>query len=1343
MPQSMGNPWLDRMQTVGWREAIEFTPNVAKAIYDCITQGKGLPQFQTHVGGDRFKGENGQPMVLLKCYGGAKGGHTWFKNVPLADVEKMEQTTGDWKWITEKYGTLGQKALLTQEIQIPIQVSPREAVINRIVYDGYDGQVQVWYSDTDVITDYFHFYTVRQKKAIEWIQRDGADTMIGEMVNYRYDHAKKALRFFKKVKTETGKTVKPDITVNYAEYATLEEAKSNFAEAQEKFREIDQEPAIYFVHIGDFETPMSDTPYVIGTKGVTWTAWKDVTEEQPPPPPQPQGYQPTEGDSMFLEIGLSNADIPEPWEILMDTKLSLLLKKKVPEHFVIAVEYKHPVFYPNFGDERYVVGLHTTHYVDKQKYLSTGGAFDRVTELIRRVDSGNISSREGENMKGKWNTRPLTTTEGKWTMVRHKESGTIATILGTHGESFDVYVPKENHKLALSWVNLDEWEVIYGDPNEPHTARWFQEDYDGEIKDYHQTHHNYQEAYLHMVGLHNSAQYIGKHFQVISITPEGKSVDGREEKSRLDLKPGVPSVKTIQDGLKIDGEKAKTIRGLFDGSIDVETHSNLWEKEPYVGNYSDAEKILYVIDKLIGGFGVEAITGDWVDSYHQNIQLSYVNKGETYATTVIRDNLKGRWIIGDWGTIVEYEPHRFSPKNPVKDMRQSTLDLRQRMDNQILFTVSQKGDAPDLEIAMPRDIAIRQLRRMNYPLDDLGTDPFGAGAIDRNVLEDWFKFIKGTKNFMFVSARDKSLVMPEKISPKEIKGLGARAIVPETTETGCKITRGFSMAGSFGGELSVFERMLKKGFIELYYDAPYYWGVINIPEKKIFTYTEGDTTLIECPTAEKLTAEATAHIDFLKESGYGKISYGEWDDVLERLQSAQGGVSAKTPEPVTVKLPVKFLDYVAKYIKPYLGRDLNEDDLYFFKYHWDDKQWGPRVGYSELAMHYGIAGKGIQEVRWRSARSVEVFVEGKWWEGLPQELLPHELRKPPQGILSARQDSPYHEGKPHSQLEGAIANYLHKKGRENWSVEDVFIAGFWSIPTGSWENINKLIDRLTQDPADVSYTDHLETKNPAYLVESWMRRVIKVFSPRNGTRPQPEPPIIPPEPIRSIKRCVFLSYTLGATLNNIRTSANMFVIAKEMGKGDDNDLRDAKWAAKHLEQKVIPALAECGINIHPITEQLIDIELEFDKRPFGQKNAMRISQKTAEANDAIGTAMSEFVHISPKVSHRLQEVQIPANRVRAYFIPKETKGVITVGMAHKTLAGKTGVSQPAYMPAGTYKIWHSSESGTLLATAEGDRYLTIQTADKLLALSQPPEKLSEEAYEQHRRYREQEYELGH
>jgi hypothetical protein len=55
----------------------------------------------------------------------------------------------------------------------------------------------------------------------------------------------------------------------------------------------------------------------------------------------------------------------------------------------------------------------------------------------------------------------------------------------------------------------------------------------------------------------------------------------------------------------------------------------------------------------MGGSGVEAIRGDWVNSYYLTTQALYVNMGDTYDLTLLKDNMTGNIILTSWGDWVE------------------------------------------------------------------------------------------------------------------------------------------------------------------------------------------------------------------------------------------------------------------------------------------------------------------------------------------------------------------------------------------------------------------------------------------------------------------------------------------------------------------------------------------------------------------------------------------------------------------------------------------------------------------------------------------------------------------
>ena len=87
-----------------------------------------------------------------------------------------------------------------------------------------------------------------------------------------------------------------------------------------------------------------------------------------------------------------------------------------------------------------------------------------------------------------------------------------------------------------------------------------------------------------------------------------------------------------------------------------------------------------------------------------------------------------------------------------------------------------------------------------------------------------------------------------------------------TTKQGNTIKDGFFMSMD-NENWDLFMAYLEKGWKELYYTAPYYWGVANLEERKIFTYTEGDTSVVECKTQESFEAELKDYYKFVKENG--------------------------------------------------------------------------------------------------------------------------------------------------------------------------------------------------------------------------------------------------------------------------------------------------------------------------------------------------------------------------------------------------------------------------------------------------------------------------------------------
>ena len=74
----------------------------------------------------------------------------------------------------------------------------------------------------------------------------------------------------------------------------------------------------------------------------------------------------------------------------------------------------------------------------------------------------------------------------------------------------------------------------------------------------------------------------------------------------------------------------------------------------------NSEIKLEALDELLRTCGVEPIRieGAWIDRYYMDIVASYLNVGETYATTLLLDHEEQRWRLTSWGDFYEANEHR-------------------------------------------------------------------------------------------------------------------------------------------------------------------------------------------------------------------------------------------------------------------------------------------------------------------------------------------------------------------------------------------------------------------------------------------------------------------------------------------------------------------------------------------------------------------------------------------------------------------------------------------------------------------------------------------------------------
>ena len=76
--------------------------------------------------------------------------------------------------------------------------------------------------------------------------------------------------------------------------------------------------------------------------------------------------------------------------------------------------------------------------------------------------------------------------------------------------------------------------------------------------------------------------------------------------------------------------------------------------DPGKGEFT-SDQVLDRANEILGGYGVESVDCEncQFSRYYYGIVLLYVNKGDTYDTTLIYDTDKEKFAIGSWGSWLE------------------------------------------------------------------------------------------------------------------------------------------------------------------------------------------------------------------------------------------------------------------------------------------------------------------------------------------------------------------------------------------------------------------------------------------------------------------------------------------------------------------------------------------------------------------------------------------------------------------------------------------------------------------------------------------------------------------
>jgi len=121
-----------------------------------------------------------------------------------------------------------------------------------------------------------------------------------------------------------------------------------------------------------------------------------------------------------------------------------------------------------------------------------------------------------------------------------------------------------------------------------------------------------------------------------------------------------PSIKTIETRLSLPRSKAREIRQLMTGERSPNSYESVakWVAQCY-NEPRDDEKVMCALNEVLEGYGVEVIDTEnsdkpyYVDSFYRYFLYEYINMGDTYDMTIVRNCETGRFYITTWGDIVE------------------------------------------------------------------------------------------------------------------------------------------------------------------------------------------------------------------------------------------------------------------------------------------------------------------------------------------------------------------------------------------------------------------------------------------------------------------------------------------------------------------------------------------------------------------------------------------------------------------------------------------------------------------------------------------------------------------
>jgi hypothetical protein len=119
------------------------------------------------------------------------------------------------------------------------------------------------------------------------------------------------------------------------------------------------------------------------------------------------------------------------------------------------------------------------------------------------------------------------------------------------------------------------------------------------------------------------------------------------------------TIQRLMDSLSISEEEAADVIAIVRGNIDPLEDDRFKKTQEWAKSCHNPPRKLDVkleaLNELLCGCGVEGLEHPtiYVDRYNGHFVASYVNFGDTYACTILHDNLANRFRLTSWGDFYE------------------------------------------------------------------------------------------------------------------------------------------------------------------------------------------------------------------------------------------------------------------------------------------------------------------------------------------------------------------------------------------------------------------------------------------------------------------------------------------------------------------------------------------------------------------------------------------------------------------------------------------------------------------------------------------------------------------